>query len=701
VTIQSGTPIGKYVVRRKLAEGGMAEIYLAYARGPEGFEKEVVIKRIRSFLATDPSFVDMFIAEARLASRLNHANLVQIFDFDKHEDSYYLAMEYVRGHSLYDVRRRARETLQSMKPALVAHVGAEVARGLHHAHRLTDKGKPLNLVHRDVTPHNVLLSYDGAVKLTDFGVAKAGNSHTAAGVLKGKFAYMSPEQSRGDPVDARTDVFALGIVLWEMLTGGRLFDGDSDVAVLRAVQQSAIAPPARLNPDVSAELDAIIMRALEREASARFQTAGELERALASFVLQTSKSIDDTDLGAYLRALYAEEVLAPGEMTMTRTPVAPPPPPQPHQTEPTGALRPRATEGGSGSPVVEVDPGMLTGAGSSLSPDEDAHGATYVKPGLSTQKHSPAGPRKGPVASGAGEALTTSPATTGGATTASGSTAPEKKSSGPVLNPATTVPDAAVAATTAPMAALTAAPTEVPSPTPKSVRGGSPIALLVGGVLLVVAVGASSYALRGKLGPSAEAPPPDGPPSTKGASLSPVSAPRAEPPPSIQPTPGSVPGGGHPLAGDPAPSPGNPLPPAQSAKLPEAQAMTGTPPSPTKPPEDPKPSQPLSSTSGAPGAEKSSGPAGVTPSPGGPVTPASAAANKGTLVLQVIPYGLVMIDGKAHGENDRVKTYPLPAGHHKIVVRGPTGDGEKAKVEAFEIDVVAGKRISHTSNFFK
>jgi serine/threonine protein kinase len=260
--LSPGSSIGRYVVKKRLAEGGMAEVYLAEAIGPEGFAKDVVIKVVRSFLASDQQFIDMFIAEARLSSRLNHANVVQIFDFGKHDDSYFIAMEYVRGASLFDLRKRCRERGVPFPPTLVAEIGAQVARGLQYAHGLSDKGKPLAIVHRDVTPHNVLLSFDGAVKLTDFGIAKASTSHTAPGILKGKFAYMSPEQARGELVDARTDLFALGIVLWEMLTGGRLFDGDSEMAVLRAVQESLIAPPDRLNPDIPHELSEIVLKAL-------------------------------------------------------------------------------------------------------------------------------------------------------------------------------------------------------------------------------------------------------------------------------------------------------------------------------------------------------------------------------------------------------------------------------------------------------
>ncbi|MBL8950700.1 MAG: serine/threonine protein kinase [Myxococcaceae bacterium] len=306
----SGTKIGRYVVKKKLAEGGMAEIYLGTAVGPEGFEKEVVLKVVRSFLARDEAFMKMFVDEARLASRLNHANVVQIFDFAKHDDSHFIAMEYVRGVSLWDLRRRCRELGRGVPVTVAAEIGLQVARGLHYAHSLTDRGKPLGLVHRDVTPHNVLLSFDGAVKLTDFGIAKASGNQTstAAGMLKGKFAYMSPEQARGEKVDARTDVFALGIVLWELVTGGRLFEGESDVAVLRAVQSSYISPPLRLNPEVPTVLDWVIMKALERDETKRFQSALELERALANFVLHHATSLEDTNVGLYVSRLFKDKL---------------------------------------------------------------------------------------------------------------------------------------------------------------------------------------------------------------------------------------------------------------------------------------------------------------------------------------------------------------------------------------------------------
>ncbi len=300
----------------------MAEVYLASAIGPEGFAKDVVIKVVRSFLSSDQQFIDMFVAEARLSSRLNHANVVQIFDFGKAADSYYLAMEYVRGASLWDLRKRCRELGVLFPSTLAAEIGSQVARGLQYAHSLTDRGQPLGIVHRDVTPHNVLLSFDGAVKLTDFGIAKAGTTQTAPGILKGKFAYMSPEQARGEQVDARSDVFAMGIVIWELLTGGRLFDADSELGVLRAVQSAAITPPGRLNPDVPDELSEIVLKALARPLDERFQTAFELERALGTFVLRHAKTLEDSSSSLFLRQMFREEYEAVNQALGEHDPAA-------------------------------------------------------------------------------------------------------------------------------------------------------------------------------------------------------------------------------------------------------------------------------------------------------------------------------------------------------------------------------------------
>jgi eukaryotic-like serine/threonine-protein kinase len=307
VSLPAGTHIGKYVIQRKLAEGGMAEIFLASSFGPEGFEKQVVIKRVRPVFAADASFIAMFVTEARLANRLNHANIVQIFDFARHEDTFYIAMEYVRGRSLAQAHESACELGVPVLPALTAQIVADVARGLSFAHRLTEQGQPLGLVHRDVTPQNILIAYEGAVKLADFGIAKAGPGVSNAGVLKGKFAYMSPEQSRGESVDSRTDVFALGVILWELLSGRRLFTGDNEMAVLRAVQEQHILPAEKFNAAVDGTLSAIVMRCLERARDARFQSAQELERALNRYLNTLVEHPEDADVRTWMYAVFPTE----------------------------------------------------------------------------------------------------------------------------------------------------------------------------------------------------------------------------------------------------------------------------------------------------------------------------------------------------------------------------------------------------------
>jgi serine/threonine protein kinase len=320
--VLAGSQIGKYIVQRKLAEGGMAEIFLASSFGPEGFEKQVIIKRIRAGLAGDPSFVKMFVSEARLVSQLNHSNIVQIFDFDRHEDTFYIAMEYVRGVSLAQAHERSRERGAQVPSIVAAQIAVEVARGLSFAHRLTEHGDPLGIVHRDVTPHNILISYEGAVKLTDFGIAKAGSRASTVGMLKGKFAYMSPEQSRGEPVDSRTDVFALGITLWELLTGQQLFDADSDIAVLRAVQERPVVVPEQFNKSVDPALGAIVMRCLERDRAARFQSAQELERALNRYIIGYAERSEEIEVATWIRELFPAEA-ARTEATVSHPTPAP------------------------------------------------------------------------------------------------------------------------------------------------------------------------------------------------------------------------------------------------------------------------------------------------------------------------------------------------------------------------------------------
>jgi serine/threonine-protein kinase len=299
---------GKYRLLDRIASGGMAEVWRAEAPGAEGFVKEVALKLIRGDHDARGDFVQMFIQEARLASRLTHANIVHVFDFDQVDGRYYIAMELVRGRTLREVVDRCRSL--GLRPGLAraVHIGAEVARALAYAHRLEENGRPAGLVHRDVSPHNVLISFEGEVKLADFGIARAlgASEVTAPGTIKGKLAYMAPEQARGDGLDARADVFALGAVLWELCTGRRLFGRDSDVATLNALMAEPVSAPSAWNEAVPPDLDALILSALERDPAQRTASAEELASRLGSMRLRLASDHQDLDLRSLMGQLWPE-----------------------------------------------------------------------------------------------------------------------------------------------------------------------------------------------------------------------------------------------------------------------------------------------------------------------------------------------------------------------------------------------------------
>jgi serine/threonine-protein kinase len=310
---ESERRFGRYELGYEIASGGMATIYLARARGPGGFDRPFAIKRIHPHLAKQRDFVDMFLDEARLQSRISHPNVCSVVDFGEVDGTYYMAMEYLLGRPLTAVMRAVVERPElhrSMRwQALAARMIADAAEGLHAAHELTDEhGRPLHLVHRDVTPHNLILTYEGAVKVIDFGVAFAeGRAHeTRTGAVKGKFAYMSPEQVRGREIDRRVDVWALGVCLWELLTGKRLYGKRSDVELIHAVVNEPFAPPSSVVPVVPA-LDAIVMRALERDIDERTPTARALARELGTFVAATGIPAGTADLAELMQELDAVE----------------------------------------------------------------------------------------------------------------------------------------------------------------------------------------------------------------------------------------------------------------------------------------------------------------------------------------------------------------------------------------------------------
>jgi serine/threonine protein kinase len=323
---------GKYRLLEPIAAGGMAEVWRAEAPGAEGFVKEVALKLIRGDHDARGDFVRMFIQEARLASRLSHANIVQVFDFDQVDGQYYIAMELVRGRTLREVVERCRETGARLGVARAVHVCGEVARALSYAHHLEEDGRPAGLVHRDVSPQNVLVSFEGEVKLTDFGIARAlgASEATAPGTVKGKLAYMAPEQARGEPVDGRTDVFALGVMLWELCAGRRLFARDGEAATLAALLSAEpTSPPSAWNESVPPALDAVVLAALERDAARRTASAEELAAALAAIRLQITARHEDLDLRALMRRLWPDHRKSPprpGPERTARHPFPPGPP---------------------------------------------------------------------------------------------------------------------------------------------------------------------------------------------------------------------------------------------------------------------------------------------------------------------------------------------------------------------------------------
>nr|HPM41186.1 serine/threonine-protein kinase [bacterium] len=230
---------GKYFLIEKLAVGGMAEIYKAKTFGVDGFEKELAIKRILPHCAADKDFITMLVAEAKLSVMLSHANIVQVYDLGKVGEDYFISMEFIHGVNLRDIMYHAREAKVPIPLDISVYIISEICKGLDYAHRKTDQNNsPLDIVHRDVSPQNVLLSYEGEVKIVDFGIAKAAMniSHTMAGILKGKIAYMSPEQATGQTVDNRTDIFSTGILLYEIVTGTKLFTGESQFEVLKKIR---------------------------------------------------------------------------------------------------------------------------------------------------------------------------------------------------------------------------------------------------------------------------------------------------------------------------------------------------------------------------------------------------------------------------------------------------------------------------------
>jgi eukaryotic-like serine/threonine-protein kinase len=302
--------LGSYLLVERLNTGGMADIYLAKQFGFGGTDQIVALKCIRPEIAEDPVFIRMFVDEAKLAVLLRHGNIASTYELGCIGSTYCIAMEFIHGRDLRALIERARARGVQVPERLGLHIMAQICDGLDYAHRKADPvGVPLNIVHRDVSPQNMLLSYAGEVKVIDFGIAKAAThaSRSQAGVLKGKYGYMSPEQVRGQSVDARSDIFACGVVLWELLTRERLFSGSSDFSVLEKVRQVEVIPPTLVSPSISPDVEAVIMRALERDPNDRYATASDMRDALLEIMLRRYGQASPRDLVALMVSLFEVE----------------------------------------------------------------------------------------------------------------------------------------------------------------------------------------------------------------------------------------------------------------------------------------------------------------------------------------------------------------------------------------------------------
>ena len=304
---------GRYILIDRISTGGMAEVYLAKSSGVEGFEKVVAIKRILPTVSEDPDFETMFIDEAKISARLAHSNVGQVFEFGQVDEQYYIAMEYIPGKDLRAIQTHLEETDRVMDVAMALHIISRLCQALDYAHRQKDAaGTSMEIIHRDISPPNVIVSFEGNVKLIDFGIAKATSrsTRTRAGKLKGKFAYMSPEQVQGMQIDHRSDIFSVGTLLHELLTNVRLFQGESQLAVMQAVRRAEVDPPSAINPEVPLEVDRITLKAVARDRDERYPWASGLRADIERFFARSSIVFDVPQLAAWMQHEFAGDVLA-------------------------------------------------------------------------------------------------------------------------------------------------------------------------------------------------------------------------------------------------------------------------------------------------------------------------------------------------------------------------------------------------------
>ncbi|HEX7699451.1 MAG TPA: serine/threonine-protein kinase, partial [Kofleriaceae bacterium] len=302
--------LGRYELITRIGQGGMAEVQLALQRGPAGFEKLVVVKLVHGELATQKAFVDMLLDEARVAALVKHPNVVDIYDLGVADGKYFIAMEYLEGEPLLSVLRAGREG-KRLDALSTGRLIADTADGLDAAHELRNMaGERIELVHHDISLGNIVVLYNGQVKLVDFGVAKASQSATSAAPVQGKFGYMAPEKLKGSPGDRRSDIFSLGCVLWEALTLKRLFRGGNDAETMKQVLEHAVQPPSKVNSDVPVEYDEIVMRSLDRDPAKRQQTAKQFANELEELLRKSGYGAKNDRIGKYMQETFKDHIEA-------------------------------------------------------------------------------------------------------------------------------------------------------------------------------------------------------------------------------------------------------------------------------------------------------------------------------------------------------------------------------------------------------
>ncbi len=357
---------GGYTLIEQIGIGGMAEVFLARRSSVAGFEKDIVIKRIRPHLTAQRSFVDMFLGEAKLAAQLTHPHIVQIYDLGRIEDSYFIAMEYIAGQDMSAIIPKIKERGVPFPIEYALKIGSSVCEALHYAHNHKDHhGQPLHIVHRDVSPENIRIAWTGAVKILDFGIAKAATQvhETKAGEIKGKLCYMSPEQVLGKEVDCRSDIFALGCVLYEALTGFRLYSGNSDLDIMNQIVDSRIYPPSYFRDEIPKTVEGIVMKALKKDRKKRYQSAADMQMDIDDFLGKHEFTPSNIHLANFIKQQFEAELASEQERRRLETPSRgvqsgsiPPPPPGVSGLYKSGHVSGQGSGGGSldGSISIEL-----------------------------------------------------------------------------------------------------------------------------------------------------------------------------------------------------------------------------------------------------------------------------------------------------------------------------------------------------------